>query len=259
MASSIKSLVNQNKQSENKDKVEKQARTLIVRRPKDHKIRSSTDIRSAISAKYRNSCIKHTRPCVGGSLLIEFANAEEAENVMVNWDKTLFGGNDGVSKQQPRHTAGLIKQVERLPEQEIIDEIVESYPDARVELFKKQGRFTGTVKVMFKDENSLQQAMENKVRINHQIYMLEIFNPKPRVIKCNKCQAFGHVAKWCDPRNAPVCGKCGIKGHHETKECTVEEADYKCAHCGENHITGSYSCLKMKEKLDSLINRDNGL
>ena len=178
---------------------------------------------------------------------------------MVNWDKTLFGGNDGVSKQQPRHTAGLIKQVERLPEQEIIDEIVESYPDARVELFKKQGRFTGTVKVMFKDENSLQQAMENKVRINHQTYMLEIFNPKPRVIKCNKCQAFGHVAKWCDPRNAPVCGKCGIKGHHETKECTVEEADYKCAHCGEKHITGSYSCLKMKEKLDSLINRDNGL
>ena len=127
MASSIKSLVNQNNQSENKDKIEKQARTLIVRRPKDHKIRSSTDIRSAISAKYRNSCIKHTRPCVGGSLLIEFANAEEAENVMINWDKTLFGGNDGVSKQQPRHTAGLIKQVERLPEQEIIDEIEKDF------------------------------------------------------------------------------------------------------------------------------------
>ena len=60
-------------------------------------------------------------------------------------------------------------------------------------------------------------------------------------------------------KNTPVCGKCSTKGHHEAKDCNVEEQDYNCAHCGENHITGSYSCIKMKERLEKLTNRDYGL
>ena len=167
------------------------------------------------------------------------------------WDKTLFGGNEGIVKRQPQHTAGLIKQVEHLPEEQIIEEINEAYPNARVELFKKQGRFIGTVKIIFKDEESLNKALENKVKLNHQIYIVEVFVPKPKVIKCNKCQAFGHVARMCDPKNTAVCGKCSVKGH-ETKDCMVDEEQYKCAHCGENHITGSYTCSKVKEKLANL-------
>ena len=207
--------------------------------------------------KYRNPGIKHTRPCVGGSILIEFESKEAADTMIRNWDKNLFGGNEGISKHQPRHTAGLIKQVERLPEEDIIAEIKEYYPDAHLECFKNNDRFTGTVKITFKDEESLKNAIENKIRINQQIYIPEIFISKPRVIKCNKCQTFGHVAKWC--RQAPVCGKCSTKGHHETKECTVEKEEYKCAHCDGNHITGSYNCIKMKEMVEKLQNRNDGL
>ena len=60
-------------------------------------------------------------------------------------------------------------------------------------------------------------------------------------------------------RQAPVCGKCSTKGHHETKECTVEKEEYKCAHCDGNHITGSYNCIKMKEMVEKLQNRNDGL
>ena len=56
----------------------------------------------------------------------------------------------------------------------------------------------------------------------------------------------------CDPKNKQTCGKCS-SNDHQTKDCFAEEEDYKCAHCEENHITGSYSCSKMKEKLGKLV------
>ena len=53
----------------------------------------------------------------------------------------------------------------------------------------------------------------------------------------------------------PTCGKCSSKDH-QTKKCTVQENDYKCAHCGGNHVTGSYSCQKMKDKLQEIMNKN---
>ena len=95
--------------------------------------------------------------------------------------------------------------------------------------------------------------MKNKIKINHQTYVAELFTPKPRIIKCNRCQVLGHVSRLCRSDH-PVCGKCGATDH-ETRDCVVEEKDYKCVHCGGNHITGSYSCIKMKEQMEKLLNR----
>ena len=88
-----------------------------------------------------------------------------------------------------------------------------------------------------------------------QIYSVEAFTPKPKIIKCNKCQLFGHVSRLCS--NKPVCGKCS-KNDHETKDCEVEPDDYKCAHCDGNHITGSYTCEMVKQKMEQLLSRGNG-
>ena len=89
-----------------------------------------------------------------------------------------------------------------------------------------------------------------------QIYSVEVFITKPKIIKCNTCQAFGHVSRVCPNKANPVCGKCSSK-EHETKDCEVDPAAYKCAHCEGNHITGSYSCEKVKQKMDELKNRGN--
>ena len=111
------------------------------------------------------------------------------------------------------------------------------------------------MKITFKNDETLNLALTEPVKINFRRYFVEVFTPKPKVIKCNLCQLFGHVTKWCRNQKNPKCGKCSEK--HETKTCTVEEQNYKCAHCSQNHITGSYSCDKMKEKMDQLALRRN--
>ena len=113
------------------------------------------------------------------------------------------------------------------------------------------------IKVTFKDELELNTVIANRFHIDRRVYITEPFKHKPRVIKCNVCQRFGHVSRLCRAKLNPVCGKCCQS--HETKNCQAEEADFKCYHCSKtDHITGSYSCEKMKEKYQELIDRQNG-
>ena len=87
--------------------------------------------------------------------------------------------------------------------------------------------------------------------------MLLIFSyPNPRLLNV-MCQTFGHVSRRCWNTDKPICGKCGEQ--HETKDCEVNEQDFKCFHCNGNHITGSYSCEKMKEKLEQICAKNNVL
>ena len=209
-----------------------------------------------MSNRYEGLIIRNTRNTVGGSILVEFDDEDEAEKMMKNWDKDLFGGNEGLIRYKPQNTSGILKQVEKLDEDEILEEIEDQYQISHVELFKKEERFTGTVKVIFKDEENLERALKQKMRIRNQIYIVERFNPKPKVIKCHTCQKFGHVSRLCRNKDHPVCGKCSST-KHETKHCQVEEDRYKCAHCDGVHVTGSYKCVKMKEQLAKIQSRGN--
>ena len=251
----MENMMKQNKTREDPDKIEKEAKTCIVLKPRDPKIRQSRDIKAAFSKRYPLIHLQKAINTVGGSILLEFDDKDTASKIIEDWDKTLFGGNEGIKGYKIKHTAGLIKQVENLSEQEIQDSIKQDYPDAFIELFQRNNRFTGTVKISFKNEESLNQALQQKIKISSQIYTVEIFKPKPRIIKCNKCQNFGHVSRLCN--NNPVCGKC-CSTTHETKDCEIQPENYKCAHCGGNHITGSYTCEKVKDKMDQLSKRENG-
>ena len=254
----MKTMLSRNKMEEDPEKMEKEERTCIILKPKDPNLRDSRDIKAAFSAKYPLVHIPKARNTVGGSILLEFGDAASAKKIMNQWDKTLFGGNEGIRGYKVKHTAGIIKQVEDLPENEIQDAIKQDFPEAHLEFFRKNGRVTGTVKILFDKEEALNQAIQEKIKINQQIYAVEVFKPKPRVIKCNTCQMFGHVSRLCGNKAKPVCGKCSGKDH-ETKDCEVQPADYKCAHCEGNHITGSYVCERMKEKMDQIQKRGNGL
>ena len=142
-----------------------------------------------------------------------------------------------------------------MDEDEITESIEENYPDCRYKLFRKDGDFTGMIKVTFRNENELNAAITDKFKIGHSKFITEKFKQKPRVIKCNVCQMFGHVGRRCGNKDKPVCGKCSQEGH-ETKDCEVPANLHKCFHCGEQgHITGSYKCIKVKEKLQILTSR----
>ena len=125
------------------------------------------------------------------------------------------------------------------------------------ELFKKDGDFTGMIKITFNDEYELNTAIANKFNLFNRKFVTEPFKSKPRVIKCNVCQQFGHVSRRCCNTEKPVCGKCSQEGH-ETKDFTASENEIKCCHCEQNdHYAGSFKCPKVQEKLQQILDRQN--
>ena len=223
--------------------------------PKDPKILNSVDIRKEFNKTFSEVLLRNARFTAGGSIVLEFDDVESAEETESSWNNTLFGGNSGLQKFNSQNTAGMVKfvYVNETVEQ-ITEEIETNYPDTEYELFEKDGTFTGMIKIKFKEEADLKQAIENKFNLFNRKFFIEPFIQKPKVIKCNTCQRFGHVTRICRSKRNPVCGKCSKVGH-ETKNCIVQEQDYKCYHCNKNHITGSYKCEKVQEKLQEIIAR----
>ena len=126
-------------------------------------------------------------------------------------------------------------------EEEIEENMNANYAVSKVEVFKRNGEMTGTVKVTFNSQKELNDTVVDRMKIFSQRYLLEEYKSTPRVIKCHRCQGFGHIARLCRS-NSPKCGKCGEQ-NHQTNNCTSSVR--KCAHCKENHATGDKSCTML--------------
>lgn len=78
------------------------------------------------------------------------------------------------------------------------------------------------------------------------------------IVRCLKCQQYGHVAKFCNESEA-TCGHCA--GGHDSRLCSLKNsADFKpiCAPCKRykkpcDHACGSSDCPSYKAKLEQLI------
>ena len=247
--------LNQEKiESHGEDEKVKQGRTIVVKRYENKNIRNSGDVRKEVNKEFPGSVIRNARTTAGGSIILEFDDADTANKVVANWKETMFGGNKGVMKGNKPRTAGIIKHVYTdNSEEEIKQQINGKYPNSKVELFKKENRFTGVIKVSFDSEEELKDAIDNRIAIGRQRYMVETYIFKPRVIKCNYCQKFSHVSRLCRSQH-PVCGKCK-SNQHETESCTAHSDDYSCYHCDGNHQTGDKECTVMKEKEEAIRHR----
>ena len=87
---------------------------------------------------------------------------------------------------------------------------------------------------------------------------MEKYINHPRVVICNYCQKFGHIERICRGKknNKHVCGKCASQ-EHETKECKIEPANYKCCHCNGKHESGNKNCSVVKQKLEVIKSRSH--
>ena len=232
-------------------------RTKLIRKPLNVNITNSQKLRAALDKcledeGYLNIGLNEVRITAGGSYKIEFEKVEEAQIIQQIWKKEFLGGNSGMVNIGEQNQTGIVKFVHhKLTEEEMEESIEANYPGARYELFKKDGKFLGLIKVTFKEEQQLKEAIENKFKLCNRLYMTEKFKHKPRVIKCNICQGFGHTSVPCRRKLQPNCAKCGQ--NHETVNCTVAEDEHKCFHCNsKEHKTGSYKCKKVQEILEGL-------
>ena len=79
------------------------------------------------------------------------------------------------------------------------------------------------------------RLLESKILVRNSVCVIEK-ERRARVIRCYNCQAFGHLAKFCN--NKRRCEFCS--GFHESDErCSKQVC---CANCGGNHPSFSPSC-----------------
>ena len=253
----VQSLTNMTKASRESENAEKLTRTRVVLRPHNTQIRTSRDIRKEFNTNHKGVVIKHCRLTASGSIMFEFENEESAKAVHATWSTDYFGGNMGMKIPGESNSTGIIKHVyDDLTEEEMRKELTEKYEDdiESCEFLKRKANdsFMGLIKVSFKSREKLQKAIQDKIKLGDQRYIVEEYKRRSRVIKCNKCQGWGHVHRYC---NKPAkCGKCA--GNHETNSCNIT-SDFKCAHCGKDHHAGSNDCEIYKEKVAKFSTRNN--
>lgn len=75
------------------------------------------------------------------------------------------------------------------------------------------------------------------------------------VRRCNKCQGFGHYAKFCNDN--PICGHCAQNGH-DTNTCTLKTSPAKCINCKNNeHSADHMSHAATDPNCPSYIDQQN--
>lgn len=230
-------------------------RTRIVARPGNTSIRTSKDIRREFNKNYTGYVIRNCRLTASGSIMFEFDDEESAKKVHSSWSDQSFGGNKGMKIPGESNTAGIIKYVyDDISENDIKEAIKSKCPAAECDFFKRRsdGKFNGMIKVDFKTRSDLLDAIDDKIVICSQRYIVEEYQRKSRVIKCNKCQGWGHIYRFCN--NDPKCGKCADK--HETSTCEIT-GGFKCAHCQEAHKAGSSECKVFKQKMAQFSSNRN--
>ena len=231
---------------------ERNKRTVLIRKPESKDIRNSKDLRSAFNKEFPGTIIRQCRVTAGGSFKIELDKESEAKTVKDNCSTVAFGGNSGVTTPNELQTSGIIKHVYQTEDEAAIeDHLKQHHKVTKVEFFKPKGTFRGTVKITMNTRQELLDIIRDRISIFQQRYIVEEFKPVPRVIKCNRCQSFGHIARRCFSDKVK-CGECG-SSEHESNACT--SSIKKCSHCNESHSTGDRTCSVMIKKLEEITNR----
>jgi hypothetical protein len=147
------------------------------------------------------------------------------------------------------NTVGVVKYVyDDIPQADMENDILHNYAGKikKCEFLKRRSdkSFNGMIKLEFNSRDALLQVVEDRIKFCNQRYIVEEFKKKGRVIKCSKCQGWGHIHRYC--KKSSKCGKCAE--NHETRTCSIT-AGFKCAHCGKGHMAGSFECPIYKEKV----------
>ena len=172
----VKTLTQQCSESEAETTAEQLKRSRVVLKPMDNEIKTSVAIRREFNKTFKAISIKHCRVTSGGSILFKFEDKQAAQAVDNRWKLELFGGNKGIKTPGEYNTCGVVKHTyQALTEEEIVTGIQDSFPKAQCELFrsKTDNKTIGMVKVDFKSRQSLQKAIDSKLSMYSQIYIVE--------------------------------------------------------------------------------------
>ena len=224
---------------------------------------NSKAIMQNINTYYQNRPkIKSSFVTKAGSLLIEFNNPEDAEEVVRNWNPSYYTNKNSRGETRCNllsminKNSVIIKQVPKsINDTELNISVAKNYAGATAKRFvTKEKVILGTVKIDFEEETERKKALTLGIKLGEEIFPAEKYEPRRRIIQCYNCLKFGHVAKLCR-QDHPTCGTCG-RDHH------VGSCQYRrpyCSNCDqEGHSATDKQCPKFRDiamKMDLLPNR----
>ena len=225
---------------------------------------NSKAIMQNFNTYYQNRLkIKSSFVTKAGSLLIEFNNPEEAEEVTKNWNPSFYTNKrrEGETRcnllSMISKNSVIIKQVPKsINDTELNISVAKNFSGVTAKRFvTKEKVKLGTVKIDFEEETERDKALKLGIKLGEEIFPAENYEPRRRIIQCYNCLKFGHVAKLCR-QDHPTCSTCG-RDHH-AKSCQYRRVH--CSNCDQDgHSATDKQCPKFRDiamKMNLLPNRN---
>jgi hypothetical protein len=149
-----------------------------------------------------------------------------------------------------------------IPVQWNIDEfehdVKNQYPTVvKVErIYVKGGIPISKVRIDFSSNRELSNIIKNKRILlddENTSYPIQQYIPPLKVLRCYNCQQYNdHVASNCPRKDTPICFRCG-QNHQFNPNCQNKIC---CAHCHQDHLTGSPNCpVKIEERRKCIVDK----
>ena len=129
------------------------------------------------------------------------------------------------------------------------------HPENIRRLVIKNGDPTTVVLFKLKNEGEEQHAKRFGIKTDNKIkYMREYVNKEKLIIRCFKCNKFGHLSNSCKNNNS-LCPRCGSNKQKCKGNCPKQH--WNCVNCLGNHSAAWEGCKKYKEKLKEVTQAIN--
>lgn len=218
-------------------------RTVIIDNIRDKSlVNTSANIKKNLSNYYPRTKFDVAFRTAKGKVQLQLRNKALADELIANWKPNYLGSNTKARKPITQHV-GILRDCDvTLTDEEVLSDVERYYDGVKFERFKrKDGYIYPLGKLIFRSRDELEAAIDQGVPIGQMMCNVEEFVMKNKPTRCYKCQAFNHVAKWCNKDTK--CGKCA--GKHEMKSCNAPT--YKCANCEEDHAAWDKNCREYLE------------
>lgn len=225
------------KEAELEKLMKKKTCTLFISSAKN---KSATEVKKVVASKLKPTEEKikiHSMRTAGEkAIVIEAETSEDAQRIMKSKNLT----NEDLKIEVAKKKNPLIILYDVLKwrkEEEMKEDIYHQNFDTLIDKKEFEEGFKFKFKTGPRKEESVHHVVEvtpniRKIIISkRKLYLgFQAVNVKDfvSVAKCAKCQAFGHVAKFCN--RGIVCGRCGEKDHNKN-DCTKKEEDAICVPC----------------------------
>lgn len=191
-------------------------------------------------------------------LIIVTTKKESADQLQVNWPDDAFetGVNQATESENKRFHVIIrgVRKSTKLDDQEFLNEMNEEYGIKSMErITNKHKEQTTLVKAIVANEEDYKRALREGIYINNFYHHTEIY--RFRIIRCFKCNEFGHKSINCKSA-VDVCLVC--KGNHKNGDClknTEEPPVIQCSNCNSHdHMANSKECPKFVRQVNNHIN-----